>query len=454
MMELHLAPRTETHITPAMLTLTGMLTLPAAELHQLVQQELSSNPALDEVELEDDHDLSDAAVLELLAQHLQSVMSDGEGGVAGDPSDFDPMLLVAAPQNISERLLSDLRTSLPDSEHAIARLVVESLDEHGLLPEKPADLAATLHVSNERVRAVLAQLQELGSPGIATANVRECLLMQLAVLATDASLPMPPHAIAVASNYLEELGAHRDRHIARQLGIAEADVAAVREFVQQHCYPYPIDLGPTYTAGGDQRIRYSQPDVHIRRTSEDRFDVEVLHSPRRMLRINPLYRELVRQKDSLSADEREHVQEYLARARTFLTTLNQRESTLQVVTEAIVEQQEEFLRHGVRHLRPLTRAEIAAEVGVHESTVSRTAAGKVALLPDQRLLPFSEFFVAARPVQDVLLELIKQEQEPLSDSELAHELHTRGYRVARRTVTKYRDLLHILPSTLRCRKTP
>lgn len=451
MMELQLVPRTETHVTPALLTLTNMLALPTAELHQLVQQELSSNPALEELELEDDHDLSDETVLELLTQRLQATNLDTGSVTASGDDDFDPLLLVAAPQSATERLRADLRASLPASEHAIAELLIESLDERGLLPDRPADLAATLHVSLERVQRVLEQAQTLGPPGIATADVRECLLMQLSMLAQEGRIPVPTHTATIVADYLHELGNHRDRSIARQMGITVEQVAAARSFVQQHCHPHPIDLSSDSTITGEQRVRYNRPDVHIRHTADDRFTVEVLHSPRRLLQINPLYRELVRQKESLNEDEREHVQEYLARARTFLTTLRQRESTLQLVTEAIVAHQEQFLRHGVRHLRALTRAHIAAEVGVHESTVSRTTADKVALLPDQQLLPFREFFAAARPVQDVLRELVEQETTPLSDSELARLLHERGYSVARRTVAKYRDLLHILPSTLRNR---
>jgi RNA polymerase sigma-54 factor len=168
-----------------------------------------------------------------------------------------------------------------------------------------------------------------------------------------------------------------------------------------------------------------------------------------MLRLNPLYQQLARQAASLDESEREHVQEFVARARTFLANLRQRESTLQRIGEAIVARQEEFLHHGVRHLAPMTRTEIAAELGLHESTVSRATSDKAALLPDLKLLPLSEFFVAARGVQDVLRELIENEREPLSDAELARLLGEQGYSIARRTVAKYREQMQIPPSNLR-----
>jgi RNA polymerase sigma-54 factor len=129
--------------------------------------------------------------------------------------------------------------------------------------------------------------------------------------------------------------------------------------------------------------------------------------------------------------------------------LRQRESALKQIGDAIVARQQAFLRHGVRHLRPMTRAEIAAELELHESTVSRAVAEKTALLPDRTLLPLSEFFVAARTVQDVLRELVANETTPLNDDELAQMLTERGYPIARRTVAKYRKQINILPSNLR-----
>jgi RNA polymerase sigma-54 factor len=182
---------------------------------------------------------------------------------------------------------------------------------------------------------------------------------------------------------------------------------------------------------------------------EAAFTVEVLNSPRRMLRLNPLYQELARNAAELGEEERQHVQEYVARARVFLANLRQRESTLKRIGESIVERQREFLLHGVRHLAPMTRAEIAAELGLHESTISRATADKTTTLPDGSLLAISEFFVAARNVQDVLRELIANELNPLSDQELAEMLSERGYPIARRTVAKYRDQLKIPPSHLR-----
>jgi RNA polymerase sigma-54 factor len=235
--------------------------------------------------------------------------------------------------------------------------------------------------------------------------------------------------------------------LARELHLTAADVENVRAFLRRYLWPYPAQAAGMEVVS-PHRPRYRTADLVIREV-EGQFTVEVLHSPRRMLRINPLYQELASKAASLEEGERAHVQEYISRARIFLTNLRQRESTLQRIGEVVVARQEAFLRHGVRHLAPLTRAEIAAELGLHESTVSRAINEKTALLPNSTLLPMSEFFVAARGVQDVLRELIANEAKPLSDDELARLLTEEGFPVARRTVAKYRDQLKIPPSHLR-----
>jgi RNA polymerase sigma-54 factor len=300
-------------------------------------------------------------------------------------------------------------------------------------------------VSLERVVAVVAQLREIGPTGIAARDVRECVLIQLDLLAADGL--SAPHARTIIAEHMDDLAAHRYHKIARALGISTADVTAARAFLQRHTWPYPAQP-PLASAADPDRPRYRLPDVAIHE-QDGAFVVEVLHSPRRVLRINPLYQELARRAASLDESERSHVQEYVARTRVFLANLQQRESTMRRVSEAVVERQEEFLRHGVRHLLPMTRTEIAAEIGVHESTVSRATSGKVVLLPGGEPMDYSQFFVASRSVMDVLRELIETEPRPLSDGELATLLAAQGYPIARRTVAKYRERLNILPAPLR-----
>jgi RNA polymerase sigma-54 factor len=446
MFDMSMMPEMGMRVTPALLNLAQLLSLPSLDLNQLVQQELAENPALDEVET---YEASCARCGSLVIDGLCVQCASSDAVSDGPPprreEEVDPLLFVAAPRGLAESLLDDLYASLPSSDQPIALALVGNLDERGFLADEPEVLADLLGIPLERVLAVLSRLRELGPPGIATRDTQECLLVQIDLLASQGV--SCPHAREIIADHYEDLGAGRFKQIARQLRISPDEVDAARAFIRKHLWPFPAQAAMP-DSSPPQRTRYRTADIAIIRRDEQ-FVVEVLHSPRRVLRLNPLYQDLARHAATLPDDERAHVQEYIARARVFLTNLRQRESTLQRIGEAIVVRQEPFLLHGVRHLAPMTRAEIALELGVHESTVSRATADKTALLPNGTLLPMSEFFVAARGVQDVLRELIVSEPRPLSDEELARLLGEQGYPIARRTVAKYRDLMKIPPSHLR-----
>lgn len=446
MFEMSMAPEMGMRVTPALLNLAQLLALPSLDLNQLVQQELAENPALEEIET---YEASCARCGSLVIDGLCVQCASSDAVSDGPPprreEEIDPLLFVAAPRSLTESLLDDLYASLPTIDHPIALALVGNLDERGFLADEPEMIADLLGIPLERVQSVLSRLRELGPPGIATRDTQECLLVQIDLLATQGVTC--PHARAIIADHFEDLGAGRFKQIARQLRISADEVDTARSFIRKHLWPFPAQAAMP-DSSPPQRTRYRTADISIIRR-DDQFVVEVLHSPRRVLRLNPLYQDLARHAATLPDDERAHVQEYIARARVFLTNLRQRESTLQRIGEAIVVRQEPFLLHGVRHLAPMTRAEIALELGVHESTVSRATADKTALLPNGTLLPMSEFFVAARGVQDVLRELITNEARPLSDEELARLLGEQGYPIARRTVAKYRDLMKIPPSHLR-----
>jgi RNA polymerase sigma-54 factor len=196
------------------------------------------------------------------------------------------------------------------------------------------------------------------------------------------------------------------------------------------------------------------PDVIIS-LSEDgqKLEVEVIESRRFGLSVNTMYQQLLAQaqlqKGAVSDEEREHIQHYVSRAKMFIANINQRRQTMHKITNFLVEYQEDFLKNGIRHLKPLTRAMLAEQTNIHESTVSRATAAKYVMLPSGQVIPFSNFFTASLGVKDIIKDMIAGEERPLTDQEIAAKLREYGYSVARRTVAKYRDQLDILPSSLR-----
>jgi RNA polymerase sigma-54 factor len=453
-MGMDLLPQQQMRASPALIALNNMLVLSTLELQQLVQQELEENPALEQIENEDalcsrcGRPLSGSTCIYCLHEDLK--LAEAERDDASVPADdeFDPLLAVAAPMSLHESLQRDLHITLPDGEHPIADYLVGSLDEQGFLDSSVEEIALMLRVAPEQVERALRRLQELGPAGVGARNVQECLLLQLDRLERNGL--SNPHIRAIVTDYWLDLGEHRYGAIAHALGISYEEVVAARDFMRQHLRPFPLERASESAA--PLETSFLAPDVIIREEGE-RLAVEVVESRRFYLRLNPLYQELshaiAQRQQEVSSEEREHLNTFVSRARLFLTNMRQRRETIRRIAEYLAERQEDFLRHGVRHLAPLTRAEVATVIGVHESTVSRATANKYVQVPSREIVPFSTFFTASLSVKDVIAELIANEAVPLTDQEIVETLRQRGFDVARRTVAKYRGQLGILPSTLR-----
>lgn len=454
-MGMGMLPQQQMKASPALIALNNMLVLSTLELQQLVQQELEENPALDQMESEETlcsrcgRPLSGATCIYCLHEDMKLAEAErDDASVPPADDEFDPLLAIAAPTSLQETLQRDLHIALPERDHPIADYLVGSLDDHGFLDGQVEEIAQVMRVEPDRVEHILRKLQELGPAGVGARNVQECLLIQIDRL--DRVGTSNPYLRPIVTDHWLDLGEHRYGAISQALGISYEDVVAARDFMRQHLRPFPLERSTEGSSSLD--TSFLAPDVIIRDEGE-RLVVEVVESRRFYLRLNPLYQDLAQAishgQQEVSSEEREHLSTFVSRARLFLTNLRQRRETIRRIAEYLVERQEAFLRHGVRHLAPLTRAEVAAVIGVHESTVSRATANKYVQVPNKEIVPFSHFFTASLSVKDVINELISNETSPLTDQEIVDILRERGFDVARRTVTKYRGQLGILPSTLR-----
>src|ERR687884_721390 len=300
------------------------------------------------------------------------------------------------------------------------------------------DVAYELDISIDKVRAVLRVLQAQEPVGIGARNLRECLALQIAHL-EERGLSQP-HAREIVTQFLTELGEHKFGRIAHELKISQQEVAEVWEFVKTKLNPHPAHgFSPTNARDRDTRAMYIIPDVLISKGPDD-FEVEVVESRRFVLRVNPMYTrlsaDLHRSNAAMNPDEKRHVQQYVGRAKLFIANINQRRQTLFNITRCLVDQQRDFLQRGVRHLKPLSRAAVAAELGVHESTVSRATAGKYVMTPDGEVIPYAPFFTPSLSIKDVIKEMVEHEGAPLTDAQIADRLRERGINIARRTVAK------------------
>lgn len=365
--------------------------------------------------------------------------------IEGDET-YDPMARIPTNESLSEMLLRHLETLISPDDAPIAEQLVGNLNERGYLEISTQQIAEHLQVPLERVEYVLSQLHTLEPLGIGARSPRECLLIQLQALSEQS--PPPTLAFTLVDRYLDQLGRSQFHEIARQLKRPEQEIRQAAQYIRTMLHPFPAltyqeNKGTLPLSSG---ITYIRPDVIIRK-GEAGFEIELIEEKRYKFRVNS--RTSHSATEAITTGKNGDLQHYLHqnndRARFFVDCIQRRWRTLRRVAELVVDYQREFLEKGIRYLRPLTRAEVATRLNIDEGTVSRATANKYVMLPNGRLIPFSDFFDSSLGVKDILRELIRTEvpRHRLSDDELARLLNSRGIPVARRTVTKYREEMGI-----------
>ncbi len=372
-------------------------------------------------------------------------------GSYSDDENDDPMSRVAATIPTGETLLQTLCLSIPADDAHIAEYLVGSLDHHGFLSANiVSDAADALGCEEERVEAALRALQRLDPAGIGARGAQECLLIQLERLAEAGD----PHPLAetLVRDHMRDVAYRRFREVAKRLGLTPKRIEAEWEFIRHDLYPYPAHGFDATSGALTASATPVRPDVVIRATSNG-FVADVVERNRYVLRVNPEYVWARKNLTRLQCDDgaRTHIRSHVEQAQTFIAALRQRWDTMQRVSDALIEMQREFLEVGQSALKPLTRADVARKIGLHESTVSRATDGKFVLLPNGRTASFDDFFDASLPAKKALCDIIMEEnaQRPYSDEQLMRMLQRQGIVIARRTIAKYREELQILPSRLR-----
>lgn len=470
-LEQSLLPQLNINISAKLITSLKILQLSSDELAQTIQQEMTDNPALDidEVQLcpicgaplDDgrcpecyptagesapsaaDSDYDASAYIETDTRDRQRSLDSDE--------DYDPISLVASDVSLSEYLSGALYNALPAEDAPIADYLVGSLDDFGYLTVSDQEVAEACDVELERVQRVVDVLQRQDPIGVGARTAQECLLIQLRQLEEDGKGDDVVRRIL--STCFEELGEHKFDLIASRLHLKLDAIVTAWEFIKNNLTPFPAWSfwrdGQRVTVS---RSGYVRPDVAIR-PSEDGYVVDVLEAERYQLRINEFYPQIIRENNDMSADDRDFVRKCASRAKFFIDCIQQRWNTLRQITECLVDCQHDFLDNGVRFLKPLTRSEVAFRVGLHESTVSRATANKFILLPNRRVISFDDLFDGSLAIKDAIREIIEHEDHvhPMSDQDIAERLQESGVFLARRTVAKYRDAMHVLPSNLRTR---
>lgn len=344
---------------------------------------------------------------------------------------------MAEAESDTQALLRAVRLETSTSDAPIVEYLIDSLDRHGFLDRSCAQLAAELGVDASVVAHIVDVIRRCGPPGVGATNVNECLLLQLDALGLDDE--QAGLARAVIARHLPDLARGHFALIATALGASRSEIQQVLDLIRRRLRPYPAFHG-----NAAEVPCYVIPDVVVREHDVIRgeFTVELVEPAVTRLGVRPTHRRR-------GAVERDSAREAVQQARSFLAQLRDRWETLRRVAEYTVLRQKDFLVDGPPALRPLTRAEVATALGLHESTVGRAVADKYALLPDRTIVPMSDFFGVSGGVDAQLRRLLASGDGSISDQHLADLLHNAGYPIARRTVAKHRARLGLAAASMR-----
>jgi len=467
-------------MTPQLRQAIKILQVSRTELETLIENELEENPVLEEGQAEKgtlELDPAEPAVDGVMGEaepvaeapkveenakdlkeidwgeYLETYGNEFQGSSYADnsPGDDDrrPSLenVLTKSQDLLGHLEWQLRLStLSREEERLAALIIGNTNDDGYLGAGVEELAELAAVEPAAVEAVLAKVQEFDPPGVCARDLRECLLIQLRQLGAGDSL-----AARIVRDHLDSLESRRFERLARDLGASIEQVIEAAKAVAS-LEPKP---GRNF---GEGEARYVTPDVFITKVSGE-YVINLNDDGMPYLRVSHYYKRMLGA-DS-SGEAKGYIQEKMRAASWLIKSIQQRQRTIYLVTQSIVKFQRDFFERGIPGLRPLVLKDVANDIGMHESTVSRATSNKYVHTP-QGTFELKFFFtsslragggedVSSESVKQRIREMIQAEdaRHPYSDQYIAALLAKENVDIARRTVAKYREMMGILPSSKR-----
>jgi len=442
-----------------------ILQTPLLELRNLVQQEMETNPVLEELSTElspderngaessaDDNFKDEFEKLATLDAEWRDYMAQA-GSYSGRSQEakdkrqffFDS---IATQETLQQNLIGQLnQTALNAADRKAAELIIGNIDDNGFLQDTPEEMTLNTGIPKEDFERMLALVQSFYPPGVGARDLRECLRIQLERVGKQNSLEYK-----IISEYMEDLGKRRFPEIARRMGMSVEKVQECANNIAR-LNPRPGQIFATAPPN------YVLPDVTVEKIDGD-YQVILNGEQIPHLRISNTYKDIMAQ-DGNGSEVKDYIRDKIRSGKFLIRSIHQRQQTISNIAQQIVSRQRDFFEHGTSHLKPMTMKEIADAVGVHETTVSRAVSGKYMATP-QGVFEMKYFFTSGyqtaggesmsnTSVKEVILDLVKNEDgnAPLSDQEIVLILSERGIPIARRTVAKYRTELNILPSNMR-----
>jgi RNA polymerase sigma-54 factor len=485
-------------MTPQLQQAIKLLQLNRLELQGLIQQELQENPVLEEADVEEET----SSEREDATPGQESDIGLEKGAVAGDspelaataveggtepelgmevgPTDAEKIADIewenymdAYPQTglvgrggedderrsfettharrptLAEHLEWQLHLSdFDEIEIEVARWIIGNLDDDGYLRATVEEIGRQSGASEELVQQVLTKVHSFDPTGVAARDLRECLLLQLGALGIHDGL-----VFDIVERHLDLLQKRDFRGLTRVLGVTIEEIAAAGNVIAR------FEPRPGRAFGGDEPV-YITPDIYVYKMGED-FHILLNEDGMPKLRINNLYRDVLSRRGHASKDTKEYVHDKVRSAMWLIKSIHQRQRTMYKVMNSIIKFQGGFFENGVSQLKPLNLRDVADDIEMHESTVSRVTSNKYVHTP-QGIFELKYFFnssinrfqgeaIASESVKAKIRKIISSEdsRRPLSDQRIAEMLKSANIDIARRTVTKYREAMNLLSSTKR-----
>jgi RNA polymerase sigma-54 factor len=459
-------------MTPQLQMAIKLLQLSRLEMLDTIRQELEENPALEEVQesapdenppeqsensADDPPKTEEVTIEEKIHDDIDWSIYLGEyntpGRVSYEAEDketprFDAF--IAPKKSLCDHLLWQfLMTKPAKKEEAVASLIVGSLNKDGFLDGSVEEIATMSGAPLEEVEFILAKMQSFDPVGVCARDLKECLLIQANHFGFENTI-----ITEIISNHLPNLEKKNYKGICKALK-ASLDEVIVAVNVIKGFEPKP---GRQFS---DETPQYINPDIYVHKLEND-FVVMLNDDGMPKLRVNSFYKNTISRGKKISGEAEDYIQDKIRSAAWLIKSIHQRQKTIYKVMESILGFQREFFEKGIAHLKPMVLRDVAQDIGMHESTISRVTTNKYAYTP-QGIFELKYFFnssirraqggnIASASVQEKIRQIILNEnpKKPYSDDKISlilkdeHQIH-----IARRTVAKYREMLKVLPSNKR-----
>lgn len=444
-------------VDPKLVIASRVLELQRYELEKLIEQELNDNPALERLD-DESQEVDERRLIQKLERRPErpepetvedfqleggAISSSSQGNEEGHWIDYLP-----APVSLRDHLLAQLLPVVPRDKAGLVHEIVDCVNSDGYLDFPVEEIALLTNARLEDVEDIVEKLQCCDPPGVGAHNLQECLELQL----RDEEDDIGQLAYTIVRLHWEDLVARKTSQIARRYRIHPSLIEAAFQRITSLA-PRPGEAfmasSPCYRP--EETIAVTPDLVFFR--DEKGLTFEIRGSDPNSLMVDDWYRrrnEALKKESTLAtAEEKKHVGEFVDRATRLIHALRQRRATLRKIAAYLLEEQAGFIATGsYRFLRSMTRVALARAVGLHESTVSRATMNKFVQLPNGEVISFEVFFKPQLRVQKLIEEILQTENpaNPYSDREIAEKLRERGVEIARRTVNKYREQIHLLSS--------